>query len=332
MTARTRNHIAIFSDGTRSFGHSTMKICRACPLPGNPAKDVPVALEMTPSIPTASPLRRFFPNLDWRGGLILTLVTAAALVMACVPRFAQSQAFHGFADQRTMLGVPNFMDVVSNVFFALVAAVGGFAIVWRLRKTQTILPVSVPRLRTIDVICLGVFFVGVAFTAAGSTFYHLHPDNHRLVWDRLPMVLTMVMLLCALIAERVSAKSAAWMLGPFAAIAGVSVWYWRMTELAGAGDIRWYFLSEGAALASILLLVCLYPARYLNTRWLVAGLGWHALALVMEQLDRPVWGLWTAMGLEGISGHTIKHAAAACGPLMVAIALFVSPCHALRRV
>lgn len=31
------------------------------------------------------------------------------------------------------------------------------------------------------------FFVGVAAVAFGSSYYHLHPDDARLVWDRLPV-------------------------------------------------------------------------------------------------------------------------------------------------
>lgn len=31
------------------------------------------------------------------------------------------------------------------------------------------------------------FFLGVASTAFGSAYYHLKPDDARLVWDRLPV-------------------------------------------------------------------------------------------------------------------------------------------------
>lgn len=31
------------------------------------------------------------------------------------------------------------------------------------------------------------FYVGVAAVAVGSSYYHLKPDDARLVWDRLPV-------------------------------------------------------------------------------------------------------------------------------------------------
>jgi len=34
----------------------------------------------------------------------------------------------------------------------------------------------------------------VFLTGIGSSYYHLHPDNRTLVWDRLPMILTPVIL------------------------------------------------------------------------------------------------------------------------------------------
>lgn len=33
------------------------------------------------------------------------------------------------------------------------------------------------------------FYVGVAAVAVGSSYYHLKPDDARLVWDRLPVSL-----------------------------------------------------------------------------------------------------------------------------------------------
>lgn len=32
-----------------------------------------------------------------------------------------------------------------------------------------------------------IFFIGVAAVAFGSSYYHLKPNDARLVWDRLPV-------------------------------------------------------------------------------------------------------------------------------------------------
>ena len=46
------------------------------------------------------------------------------LALLAVPPIPQPQAYHGFADQRTLLGMPNFWNVVSNLPFILVGALG----------------------------------------------------------------------------------------------------------------------------------------------------------------------------------------------------------------
>ena len=49
-----------------------------------------------------------------RVALLVALAVIAVAVAASLPPMAQDQAYHGFADRRTMLGVPNFLNVVSN--------------------------------------------------------------------------------------------------------------------------------------------------------------------------------------------------------------------------
>ena len=55
--------------------------------------------------------------------VVLALAVGAAVVMASSP-VAQDLAYHRMADQRTRLGVPNCMNVLSNLPFAVVAALG----------------------------------------------------------------------------------------------------------------------------------------------------------------------------------------------------------------
>ena len=40
-------------------------------------------------------------------------------VFLFVPRIAQNPEYHQFADQRTLLGIPNFWDVMTNLPFIL---------------------------------------------------------------------------------------------------------------------------------------------------------------------------------------------------------------------
>ena len=88
--------------------------------------------------------------------------------------------------------------------------------------------------------------------------------------------------------------------------ASVGYWYW--TELRNAGDLRPYLLVQFGSLLVVVLLLALYPARHPGTRYLVAGLAAYAAAKGLEIADRPIFALGHA-----VSGHTLKHLAAAAG-------------------
>ena len=60
-----------------------------------------------------------------RRARMLALAGALLAIAAFVlPPFAQPQAYHGFADQRGWLGIPNFGDVMSNLAFLVVGLMG----------------------------------------------------------------------------------------------------------------------------------------------------------------------------------------------------------------
>jgi hypothetical protein len=62
------------------------------------------------------------------------------------------------------------------------------------------------------------------------------------------------------------------------------------------------------SLVLILLLLWLFPARYTHGADLVVAMGFYVLAKILELLDRPIFKLGHI-----ISGHTLKHLAAALG-------------------
>jgi len=44
------------------------------------------------------------------------------IFLILMPPLPQDQSYHSFADRRTLLQIPNFWDVVSNLPFAVVGA------------------------------------------------------------------------------------------------------------------------------------------------------------------------------------------------------------------
>src|SRR5258706_16261405 len=119
--------------------------------------------------------------------LPLPLVALAAAAMLVHGPIAQLDHYHEFADTRSLFAIPNAADVLSNVGFAL-AGLWGF---WALRSRGSAL-LTDPALRGYS-----LFFAALLLTSLGSSFYHLAPDNQRLLWDRLPIALACAGLLAA---------------------------------------------------------------------------------------------------------------------------------------
>jgi hypothetical protein len=214
-----------------------------------------------------------------------------------VPPIAQDE-HHVTMDSRTIAGVPNGMDVLSNVLFFAVGIAGFAATVERggrkvFRDRWTRWPYR-------------ALFVGVVLTTFGSSWYHLAPSTARVVWDRLPMTIAFTGLLTAVIAERMNARVARVLFGPLLATGVGSVLYWYITQLAGHGDLRAYALVQFGSLTVVVLVLALYRSQDRGGTWLGFGLALYGLAKIFEMSDGRIYH---TLGI--VSGHTLKHVTAA---------------------
>jgi hypothetical protein len=232
---------------------------------------------------------------------LLALLTAGVVVACCLlPRIPQPQSYHHFADRRSFLGIPNFGDVVSNIPFAVVGLCG-LAFLWRCGSS----PAGGRFIDRRERWPYFFVFAGLLLTAFGSSYYHLNPNNATLVWDRLPMTITFMSMVAAVIMERINLELGLWLL-PILLIAGMgSVLQWSWSESRGAGDLRFYAAVQAYS-AMVILLALLFSARYTRSRDLGFVVGFYALAKVLEYFDKPIFA-----ALRVVSGHTLKHLAAA---------------------
>jgi ceramidase len=238
----------------------------------------------------------------------LRVATLAVAVLFCVavafhfPAIPQDPAYHHFADTRTIAGIPDFWNVASNALF-LVFGVMGMRFVLRRHKLDDPHRFLVP----VERWPYFIFFAGVALTAFGSSYYHWNPNNHTLVWDRLPMTLGFMSLLAAMIGERISIRAGIASLAALLAFGLISVEYWNVTESAGHGDLRLYALTQFGSLLMLLLMLALFPPRYTRGSDFLIALAFYALAKALEVGDAPVYRATH----DVMSGHALKHIAAA---------------------
>jgi hypothetical protein len=236
---------------------------------------------------------------NWKYWILFGVIAALALVMFLVPPIPQSQTYHLFADTRLMAGVPDALNVLSNLFFLVVGLLGMQLVLSDRGPSHPALFVDPPEKWPYF-----VFFLGVALTTFGSGYYHADPNNARLVWDRLPMTIGFMSLLAAMVDERISVKTGLRWLAPLLIFGVLSVLYWNFTEARGQGDLRPYALVQFGSLALLLLLLALFPPRYTRGSDFVVSLGIYALSKGFEALDRPIFE-----AARLISGHTLKHIA-----------------------
>ena len=220
------------------------------------------------------------------------LIVAAACGLWLHGPIPQLPHYHEFADQRVLLGITHGADVLSNVGFAAVG-LWGLLRLWPSRR-QPELARGWPGYL--------VFLIALLLTALGSSFYHLDPDNGRLVWDRLPIALACAGLLAAVYAEScpgVDGRRATVLLA-FAAVLSVTWWY--ITERKGQGDLRPYLLLQALPLVLIPLWQAIHGAARADRAAFGVAIALYAAAKVAELHDHDV-----LRALGWISGHTTKH-------------------------
>jgi hypothetical protein len=226
-------------------------------------------------------------SLSGREWTLILISGLAVIATLFVPPIPQDPAYHVFVDTRTLLGIPNFWNVFSNVGY-LAVGVYGLA---QWRHFQFV------ELRVAYI----TFCIGVTLVAFGSSYYHFAPSTPALVWDRLPMSIAFMALLTLTLGERVSVTLAGRLLWPLVAIGVASVFYWDWTEQHGAGDLRPYGVVQFLPILLMPLLLLLFPVSAGSAKWLWYTFAGYVVAKIAEQLDETIYA---ALGL---SGHSIKH-------------------------
>lgn len=244
--------------------------------------------------------------------LLIAAVSGAIAAVFWLDRIPQDPAYHQFADTAELLGVPNFLNVATNLPFLLLG-VAGLA-QWMRRR--------VPASRAQYL----VFCAAVALVGIGSAYYHWSPSTPTLVWDRLPMTVAFMALFSAVIQDRVSERLGRILLWPLVIVGAASIAWWHWSELAGRGDLRPYGIVQFLPMLLIPLMLLSFSGRGLRADWLWFTLAIYVAAKIAEHFDGPIFA---ATG--HLSGHSLKHllAALAVWCTMRAFSGYRSPASAL---
>jgi hypothetical protein len=247
---------------------------------------------------------------SWSRRTRVALVVAISLIsflgLCLAAPIPLGPSYHIFADNRTQLGIPNCLDVLSNIPFMVV---GLWGILWLCRGA------SAGAFRTgLEKTVYFVFFLGVALTGVGSFWYHLNPNNQRLPFDLLPMTCAFMAILTSVAIERIGVRFGRSLFLPLLLLGCCSVGYWYVTEARGHGDYRFYLFVQFFPPILIGMMIVLFPPSYTGMKYLVAAFLLFVAAKVFELFDSQIYQAGYV-----VSGHALKHVTAgvACYSLLL---------------
>lgn len=207
---------------------------------------------------------------------------------------------HPFIDARALWGVPNALDVLSNLAFVPMGAAG----LWALRHA--------PSVHSAARQSAAVFFMGLLLTCLSSSVYHWAPSAWGLAVDRAGMAVAFAGVLGLATAERISLRAAPWVCATvlLAGLLAIALNYaagvmapWIAVQFGGMAVVLWAAAQPRRAGA-------------LGVRWGVV-IAIYVVAKCLELGDETIFHATGDM----FSGHSLKHALASLAALPVIAAL-----------
>ncbi|KKD00545.1 ceramidase domain-containing protein [Photobacterium halotolerans] len=238
-----------------------------------------------------------------KAGLLIGSALLLILVVLYWSPIIQPANFYDYADTRPCFGVNNFINVITNLPFALVGFLG-IRLLSQIPAKQAAQVIE-PEISS----AYFLFFQALLATSLGSAFYHLSPDPFGLMLDRIPISLAFINLYCIVLSEYLSPRLGQKLLFPLNVFGLLAVMYWYLmtTYQEGPADLSAYVLVQLLPIVHLPLILMLCKERRPGGRYYLAALVTYGFAKLAELQDTTLYtltGMW-------ISGHSVKHLLAA---------------------
>ncbi|XP_047154788.1 uncharacterized protein LOC124826074 [Vigna umbellata] len=219
------------------------------------------------------------------------------------PTIPRSPKHHQFGDMRNLLGVPNTLNVMTNFPFLVVGILGLV-----LALEGGVFNISSQG----EVWTWALFYAGIAGVAFGSAYYHLKPDDHRVLWDTLPMMVAFSSLFSSLVVERFGQRIGLCCLFALIVAAFLCVVYERIYN-----DIRFCVIFQLTLPLAIPVIALMYRSKYTHSRYWFMSTGIYLLAKFEGVTDKKLYYVNNYI----ISGHSMEHLCLALIPVSLSVML-----------
>ncbi|XP_020593472.1 uncharacterized protein LOC110033745 isoform X1 [Phalaenopsis equestris] len=245
--------------------------------------------------------------LQWENRLHLCCVATliGLILLVATPTIPHSPTQHIFADMRNFLGVPNTLNVLTTYPYLFFGVPG---LVFCLSGS-----------------CFGIslkgelwgwvlFYAGTAAAAFGSAYYHLKPDDDRIIWERLPMMISTISLLSNLVIERLDERVGISCLISLLMLVFVSATIERTFD-----DLRLCIIFHFIPCIAIPVLVFLFPPKYTHSTYWFWATGFYLLSRFESVADMKVYSIDRYI----ISGHSLEHLCLAMVAFILTVMLWL---------
>lgn len=200
-------------------------------------------------------------------------------------------------------GVPNTLNVVTSFPFLIVGIVG---------LVISVCGNSFQIGSKGEIWGWAFFYSGIAGLAFGSAYYHLDPGDDRVVWDQLPVLVSISSLSSVLLMERVDGQMGITCLFSLIIFSFISIQYGRDFD-----DLRLCMIVQFVSCLAIPAIILLFPPKYTHSSYWVLVAGLYLLARFEAIYDKKVY----RVNHYVISGHSLEHLCLAAIPIFLSIML-----------
>nr|AFO66499.1 putative membrane protein [Brassica napus] len=157
-----------------------------------------------------------------------------------------------------------------------------------------------------------LFYASVSSLAFGSAYYHLKPDDNRIVWDTLPILIAYSSLFSSFLVERAGERVGLSCLVLLLFISVFSVAYARVFN-----DLRLCLTFQLIPCLVIPVMTVLLPPKYTHSRFWLLATAAHAVSKIEGLADSKIYNF----NGYTISGHSLGHLCSALAMVLLTVML-----------